>query len=282
MYGGSVLQDRPVWVLFLGDIVGKPGRRVVREFLSRLRGHRDVDLVVANGENAAGGTGVTGPVVRELFDAGVDVLTGGNHIWDKREGLPLVRDDERILRPANYPPGADGRGWGVFPGKSGTPYAVVSLLGRVFLGNWDCPFRWMEAALPEMHRKAAAVLVDFHAEATSEKRAMAFHLDGKVAAIAGTHTHVQTVDAQVLPGGTGYITDVGMCGPVRSVIGMNPDEVLGRFLSQRPARFEVAAGEAEAAGIFFEIDPDTGRCRDLRSFRMTESQMRSENAWKRF
>lgn len=269
-------------VLFLGDIVGKPGRRAVREFLSRLRGHRDVDLVVANGENAAGGTGVTGPVVRELFDAGLDVLTGGNHIWDKREGLPVVRDEERILRPANYPPGAEGRGWGIFPGKSGTPYAVVSLLGRVFMGNWDCPFRWMDAALPEMKRMAAAVLVDFHAEATSEKRAMAFYLDGKVAAIAGTHTHVQTVDAQVLAGGTGYITDVGMCGPVRSVIGMNPDEVLGRFLSQLPARFEVAAGEAEVAGVFFDIDPDTGGCRNLLSFRMTESQMRSEGAWKRF
>jgi len=271
-----------VRVLFLGDIVGKPGRRAVREFLSRLAQRLDVDLVVANGENAAGGTGVTAPVVRELFDAGVDVLTGGNHIWDKREGLPLVREEERILRPANYPPGADGRGWGVFHGNSGTPYAVVSLLGRVFLGNWDCPFRWMEDMLPEMKRRAAAVVVDFHAEATSEKRAMAFHLDGKVSAVLGTHTHVQTVDGQVLAGGTGYITDVGMCGPVRSVIGMNPDEVLGRFLSQLPARFEVASGEAEAAGVFLEIDPVTGACRDLCSFRMTETQMRSEEAWKRF
>ncbi|GAB4372573.1 MAG: TIGR00282 family metallophosphoesterase [Deltaproteobacteria bacterium] len=269
-------------LLFLGDIVGKPGRRAVREFLSRLSGRRDVDLVVANGENAAGGTGITATVVRELFDAGVDVLTGGNHIWDKREGLPLVRDEERILRPANYPPGADGRGWGVFPGKSGTPYAVVSLMGRVFLGTWDCPFRWMEDMLPEMKRRSAAVVVDFHAEATSEKRAMAFHLDGKVSAVAGTHTHVQTVDAQVLPGGTGYITDAGMCGPIRSVIGMNPEEVLGRFLTQMPARFEVASGEAEVGGVFFEIDPGSGLCREVRSFRMTETEMRSEEAWKRY
>jgi len=271
-----------MWVLFLGDVVGKPGRRAVREFLSRLRGHRDVDLVVANGENAAGGTGVTEPVVRELFDAGVDVLTSGNHVWDKREGLPLIRAEERILRPANYPPGTEGRGWGLFRGRSGTPYAVVSLMGRVFMGHCDCPFRWMDAALPEMKRGAAVVLVDFHAEATSEKRAMAFHLDGKVSAVAGTHTHVQTVDAQRLPGGTGYITDAGMCGPIRSVIGMNPDEVLGRFLSLLPARFEVAAGEAEAAGVFFDIDPETGGCLEVQSFRMSESQMRSQETWKRF
>lgn len=272
-----------MWILFLGDVVGKPGRRAVREFLGGLCRHRDVDLVVANGENAAGGTGVTGPVVGDLFDAGVDVLTGGNHIWDKREGVPLIRDDERILRPANYPPGTDGRGWGIFRGKSGARYAVVSLAGRVFMGHPDCPFRWMDSFLPEVTRNAAAVLVDFHAEATSEKRAMAFHLDGKVSALAGTHTHVQTSDAQILPRGTGYITDAGMCGPVNSVIGMNPDEVLRRFLLQVPTRFEVASGEAEAAGILFDIDPDAGGCRAARSFRMTESEMRGGGeAWKRF
>lgn len=272
-----------MWILFLGDVVGKPGRRAVGEFLGGIGRRRDVDLVVANGENAAGGTGVTGPVVRELFDAGVDVLTSGNHIWDKREGLPLVRDDARILRPGNYPPGTEGRGWGVFRGRSGTPYAVVSLAGRVFMGHPDCPFRWMDSFLPEMKRSAAAVLVDFHAEATSEKRAMAFHLDGNVSALAGTHTHVQTSDAQVLPRGTGYITDAGMCGPVHSVIGMNPEDVLRRFLLQLPTRFEVAAGEAEASGVFFDVDPDAGACRAVQSFRMTESEMRSGGeAWKRF
>jgi hypothetical protein len=271
-----------MWILFFGDVVGKPGRKGVREFLSRLRGRRDVDLVVANGENAAGGVGVTEPVVRELFDAGVDVLTSGNHIWDKREGLPLLRGDERILRPANYPPGADGRGWGVFRGRSGAPYAVVSLIRRVFLGQYDCPFRWMDAALPDIRRQAAAIFVDFHAEATSEKRAMAFHLDGKVSAIAGTHTHVQTVDAQVLPGGTGYITDAGMCGASQSVIGMDPKEVLRRFLLQVPTRFEVAAGEPEAAGVFFDIDSETGRCRAAEPFVMSEIRMRSADEWKRF
>lgn len=271
-----------MWILFLGDVVGSPGRRAVRDFLARLAGRRDVDLVVANGENAAGGTGITGPVVRELFEGGVDVLTGGNHVWDKREGLPLLREDRRILRPANYPPGVDGRGWDVYRGRSGTPYAVVSLIGRVFMGSFDCPFRWIDEALPGILREARAVIVDFHAEATSEKQAMGHHLDGRVSAIAGTHTHVLTADAQVLPGGTGFVTDAGMCGPVRSIIGMDAKDVLRRFLLQVPARFEVAAGEAAVSGVFFDVDPDSGRCLAAEPFRMTESQMRSQDAWKRF
>ncbi len=271
-----------MWVLFLGDVVGSPGRRAVREFLAGISSRRDVDLVVANGENVAGGTGITEASVRELFDCGVDVLTGGNHIWDKREGLSLVRDEERVLRPANYPPGAEGRGWGVYRGRSGAAYAVVSLIGRVFMGAYDCPFRWMDEFLPGITRKAAAVVVDFHAEATSEKRAMAFHLDGRVSAIAGTHTHVRTGDAQLLPGGTGYVTDAGMCGPVRSVIGMEAKDVLKRFLLQVPARFEVASGEAEVAGIFFDIDPVSGACRGVEPFARTETQMRSAEEWKMF
>ncbi len=271
-----------MWVLFFGDVVGKPGRKAVREFLARLAGIRDADLVVANAENAAGGVGVTEGTVRELFDAGVDVLTSGNHVWDKREGLPLLSNEERILRPANYPPGTGGRGWGIFRGRSGAPYAVVSLIGRVFMGAFDCPFRWMDAALPEIRREAKAVFVDFHAEATSEKRAMGFHLDGKVSAVAGTHTHVQTVDAQVLPGGTGYITDAGMCGSSSSVIGMEAAGVLRRFLLQVPVRFEVASGEPEAAGAFFDIDPETGICREVEPFVMTERRMRSAEEWTRF
>jgi metallophosphoesterase (TIGR00282 family) len=271
-----------MWVLFLGDVVGKPGRKAVAEFLSRLRGVRDVDLVVANGENAAGGMGVTESVVRELFDAGVDVLTGGNHVWDKKEGAHLIRVEDRILRPANYPPGVDGRGWSVYRGRSGTPYAVVSLIGRVFMGDYDCPFRWADAALPEIRRQAAAVVLDFHAEATSEKRALALYLDGRVSAIAGTHTHVQTADAQVLPKGTGYITDAGMCGPAESVIGMDPAGVLRRFLLQVPTRFEVAEGEPEAAGIFFDLEPGTGTCRAVQPFRLSETGIRSRETWKTF
>jgi metallophosphoesterase (TIGR00282 family) len=271
-----------VWVLFFGDVVGKPGRKAVAEFLSRLGSVRDVDLVIANGENAASGMGVTETVVRELFDAGVDVLTSGNHVWDKKEGLPLVRAGERILRPANYPPGVEGRGWGVFHGRSGTPYAVVSLIGRVFLGDFDCPFRWADAALPEIRREAACVVVDFHAEATSEKRALALYLDGKVSAIAGTHTHVQTSDASVLPGGTGYITDAGMCGPGGSIIGMDPATVLRRFLLQVPSRFDVASGEPEASGVFFDLDPKTGRCGAVQAFWVNETQMRGKDLWKIF
>ncbi len=271
-----------MWVLCLGDVVGSPGRRAVREFLGRIRARRDVDLVVANGENVAAGTGITEGAARELFDAGVDVLTGGNHIWDKREGLPLIRGEERILRPANYPPGVEGRGWGVFRGRSGTPYAVVSLAGRVFMGDMDCPFRRMDEVLPEIARAGAPVIVDFHAEATSEKRAMAFHLDGRVAALLGTHTHVQTADAQILPGGTGYITDAGMCGPCRSVIGMDSREVLRRFLLQVPVRFEVASGEAEVAGVFLDVDPAAGSCGAMEPFALSEGRMRSDETWKRF
>jgi hypothetical protein len=255
--------------------VGKPGRKAVREFISRLSGRRDVHLVVANAENAAGGM-ITESAVLELFDAGVDALTGGNHIWDKREGVPLLQGEARILRPANNPPGAEGRGWGVFRGRSGAAYAVVSLIGRVFMGQYDCPFRWMDGALPEVRRQAGLP------RRARREAAMAFHLDGRVAAIAGTHTHVQTVDAQVLPGGTGYITDAGMCGASPSVIGMDPKGVLRRFLLQVPTRFEVAAGEPEAAGVFFDIDAKTGSCRTVEPFVMSESRMRSADEWKRF
>jgi 2',3'-cyclic-nucleotide 2'-phosphodiesterase len=271
-----------MWVLFLGDVVGKPGRKAVAEFLSRLRAVRDVDLVIANGENAASGMGLTEPVAKELFDAGVDVLTGGNHVWDKKEGAPLIRSDARILRPANYPPEVEGRGWGLFRGRSGTPYAVVSLLGRVFMGNYDCPFRWADATLPEIRKASPCIVVDFHAEATSEKRAMALFLDGRVAALAGTHTHVQTADAQLLPNGTGYITDAGMCGPIGSVIGMEPQGVLRRFLLQVPTRFEVASGEPEASGVFFDLDAAGGRCRAIQPFRVAETDMRSKEIWKTF
>lgn len=271
-----------MWVLFFGDVVGRPGRRAVASFLSQAAGRRDVDLVVANAENAAGGVGITEPVARELFEAGVDVMTSGNHVWDKKEGIALLSSEERLLRPANYPPGVEGRGWGVYRGRSGAAYAIVSLIGRVFMGHFDDPFRCIDAALPEVARHASAVVVDFHAEATSEKRAMGFHLDGKVAAVVGTHTHVQTADAQVMPGGTGYITDVGMCGPVHSIIGMDPKPILRRFYLQTPMRFEVAGGETMACGVFLDIDVASGRCRAVEPFSMHESRMRSPETWKPF
>ena len=271
-----------MWVLFLGDIVGKPGRKAASEFLSRVRSYRDVDLTVANGENSAAGMGITESTAQELFDAGIDVLTGGNHMWDKKEGAQLIRTDERILRPANYPPEVEGRGWGIFRGRSGTPYAVVSLLGRVFLTSVDCPFRWADEHLPSIRKETPCILVDFHAEATSEKRAMGLYLDGRVSAIAGTHTHVQTADAQRLTKGTGYITDAGMCGPTGSIIGMDPQGVLNKFLLQMPARFEVGVGEPEACGVFFDIDPSEGVCRRIQPFHLTEIEMRDKETWKTF
>lgn len=271
-----------MWLLFLGDVVGEPGRKGVREFLSRIPSHLDIDLVVANAENSAAGNGVTGPVLKDLFAAGIDVLTGGNHIWDKKEGVPFVRDDERILRPANYPPGVEGRGWGVFRGRSGVEYAVVSLLGRVFMGNYDCPFRWAEETIPRIRKEAVPVIVDFHAEATSEKRAMGHFLDGKITALVGTHTHVRTADAQILPGGTAYITDAGMCGPARSIIGVSPEAVIRRFLTQLPTRFETATGEPEVSGVLLDVDPEGGRAGRIESFTLTESQMRSDEPWKKF
>lgn len=269
-------------IVFFGDIVGKPGRRAVKEFLVRASRRLDLDLVVANGENLSDGKGLSAGAVKEMFDAGVDVLTGGNHVWDKKEGAHLVRDDLRVLRPANYPPGVDGRGWGVFQGRSGTPYAIVSLIGRVFMGNFDCPFRWSDDNLPAIRRASPVVLVDFHAEATSEKMAMAFHLDGRVSALVGTHTHVQTADARIMPGGTGYLTDAGMCGVTLSAIGMAPKEVLRRFLFQTPSKFEVAEGEADACGVMLDVDESIGTCRSIRRFNLSESEMRSDESWKMF
>jgi len=248
-----------MWVLFFGDVVGKPGRKAVAEFLSRLGGVRDVDLVIANGENAASGMGLTDTVVRDLFESGVDVLTGGNHVWDKKEGIPLVRAGERILRPANYPPGVDGRGWGVFHGRSGTPYAVVSLIGRVFMGNYDCPFRWADASLPAIRREAACVVVDFHAEATSEKAALGWYLDGRVSAVIGTHTHVQTADERILTQGTAYMSDAGMTGSFDSVIGIGKDDAIRKFLTQLPVKFEVPKKDLRLNGVVVGIDETSGK-----------------------
>ena len=250
--------------------------------MSRIRSYRDVDLVVANGENIASGMGLTEPTARELFDAGVDVFTGGNHMWDKKEGVQLLRTEGRVLRPANYPPGVEGRGWGVFHGRSGMPYAVVSLIGRVFMASVDCPFRWADEHLSAIRKSASCILVDFHAEATSEKRALGLYLDGRVSAIVGTHTHVQTADAQVLPKGAGYITDAGMCGPAGSIIGMDPQGVLNKFLLHTPSRFDVGAGEPSACGVFLDLDQSGGVCRRIQPFSLTETEMRDKETWKIF
>lgn len=247
-------------VLFLGDVVGRPGRRAVGRVLPRLRRDLGVGFVIANGENAAGGKGITPRAAEELRDAGVDVITTGNHVWQHREIVPYLRENERLLRPANWPPAVPGRGWVVRPGAEETAVGVVNLIGRVFMGPADCPFRAMEAVLPEVARTSRIVIVDMHAEATSEKAAMGRFLDGRVSAVVGTHTHVQTADEAVLPGGTAFVTDVGMCGPEESIIGMRAAPVIGRFLDGMPVRFEVAEdGPVLVQGVVVDIEPETGR-----------------------
>lgn len=246
-------------ILFLGDVVGRGARQALRRRLRALRRERALDFVVANGENAAGGKGLDPDSAEELFDAGVDVLTTGNHVWQHARLLPLLERESRILRPANFPSGNPGRGWTVQEAASGGRVGVVNLIGRVFMGDYDSPFAAADRALEEIRDAADVVLVDMHGEATSEKTAMGWYLAGKVSAVVGSHTHVQTADERILPGGTAYLTDAGMCGPIDSVIGMRPDEVLRRFLTQMPVRFEVAKGPVVLQGALVEVDPASGR-----------------------
>jgi 2',3'-cyclic-nucleotide 2'-phosphodiesterase len=251
-------------VLFLGDIVGKPGRTAVRHFVPILRERHALDLCVGNSENSAGGAGITPESAEDLLDAGLDLLTGGNHTWSKREILPyLDRDGSRQLRPANYPNGAPGRGHGVVTSRSGHKLGVVNLEGRLFMKSLDCPFRTAERLVGELRRQTACILVDMHCEATSEKNAMGHFLDGRVSAVLGTHTHVQTSDERVLPGGTAYQTDVGMCGPWDSVIGLRKESAIERFLTARHTSFEMAQGETALQGAIVEIDDQTGRARSI-------------------
>jgi metallophosphoesterase (TIGR00282 family) len=251
-------------ILFVGDVVGRPGRRILRESLPELRRTHRLDFVVVNGENAAGGVGLTPAVARELFAMGVDAITLGNHAWDKRELLTGMDEFPALLRPLNYPPGTPGRGAAVVASRAGVPVGVVNVMGRVFAGvHLDCPFRAVEEALGELQGRARVILVDFHAEATSEKTAMGWFLDGRVTAVLGTHTHVQTADAMVLPGGTAYVTDVGMTGPWVSALGMERGRILERFLTQLPVRFEVAPGPCQFNGVVVEADEATGRARGI-------------------
>jgi len=249
-------------ILFIGDIVGAPGRRAVEELLPRLVDHHFVDLVVANGENASGGIGITPQVADQLLGLGIDLLTSGNHIWKHKEILPYLEETDRLLRPANYPPETPGRGFAVVETAAGERAAVVNLEGRVFMSSLECPFRTAEHILAGLPKEIKVILVDMHAEATSEKQAMGWFLDGRVSAVLGTHTHVQTADERVLPGGTGYISDVGMTGPVDSVIGMKKEIILERFWSQRPQPFKVAAQNIQLQGLLLKIDPQ-GRCREV-------------------
>ena len=248
----------PIRVLFLGDIVGKPGRRAIREYLPDIRDEHSPSLVVANAENAAGGFGLTPPVVDEILGLGLDVLTTGNHIWDKKEIEGEIDSRPYIVRPANYPEGAPGRGYFITE-ASGVPVGILNLSGRVFMGLMDCPFRIGRALVDEISKSAPVIIVDIHAEATSEKQAMGWFLDGRVSAVIGTHTHVQTADARILPGGTAYISDAGMTGPSESVIGVTKEAVIARFLTQMPVRFETARRHPQLNGVMLDIDPVSGR-----------------------
>ena len=242
-------------ILMIGDIIGQPGRRAIRETLPDLRRELSIDMVIANGENTAGGFGITLETAEELLDCGVDVLTSGNHIWDQKEIIPHMDEGLPLIRPANYPD-APGRGYIIMNGVM-----VINLMGRVFMPTLDCPFRTASAILDEQghERPLKAILVDFHAEATSEKQGMGWYLDGRVSAVLGTHTHVGTVDARILPKGTAYLTDVGMTGPVNSVIGSDVNAVLDRFLTGLPQRLPVARGPVIINAALVEIDEQTSK-----------------------
>jgi 2',3'-cyclic-nucleotide 2'-phosphodiesterase len=261
--------DSPVRLLFVGDVVGAPGRRILAARLKSLRRDRGAHAVIVNGENAAGGAGLTTPTAAEIFSAGADVITTGNHVWDKRDVGALLERDPRVLRPANYPDGAPGRGMIVLD-LEGVRVAVINLMGRVFMPLVDDPFRAADRLLAELAGSAPVVLVDFHAEATSEKIAFAWHLDGRVSAVLGTHTHVTTADARVLPGGTAAISDVGMTGPHDSVIGVRKEQALERFRTQRPVAYETADGDVRLAAVVVTVDPRSGRAVGIESLELRE------------
>ncbi len=244
-------------LLFVGDVMGRPGRRALGGLLGALRTQYDVDFVITNGENAAGGLGITQETAKELFEAGVDVITMGNHSFAKKDASALYESERRILRPANYPPGVPGVGFGIFETLRGERIAVVNLVGRVFMDPVDCPFRTADVLLGQISDGVSAIIVDFHAEATSEKQAMGWYLDGRVSAVIGTHTHVQTSDERILPSGTAYITDVGMAGVLDSVLGLERELVIERFLTGLPNKFSVAEGCAVVQGVLLEIDSKT-------------------------
>jgi 2',3'-cyclic-nucleotide 2'-phosphodiesterase len=261
-------------ILFIGDIFGKPGRNIVKDRLPGLAKTHTIDLVIANGENSAGGFGITGALAEDLFELGVDVITTGNHIWDKREIIDYFQTADgnphsparRLLRPANFPPGMPG--WGVYEGrKNDVSYAVVNLQGRVFMAANDDPFRVADQLLKEV--KAKVIFVDFHAETTSEKLAMGWYLDGRVTALVGTHTHIPTADERVMPAGTAYITDVGMTGPYDSVIGVQKEMIIARFLNNMPARFEAATGDVRLCAVVVDCDETTGHSRKIERVMVT-------------
>ena len=262
-------------LLFLGDIVGRPGRDLVRRHVRALASRHQADLVIANGENAAGGVGITRENMLEILSAGVDVITTGNHVWSKRETLEFIDSEPRLLRPANYPAGTPGAGSCVAAAKNGVRVGVINVMGRVFMNAIDDPFRSAEREIARLREDGAEVIfVDMHAEATSEKLALCYYLDGKVAAVIGTHTHVQTADERILPGGTACLTDVGMTGPHDGVIGMDKDAVIARFVTGLPSRFETASGDPRLNGVVITVDGATGRASDIQRLSLSEQELK--------
>ncbi len=256
-------------ILFIGDIVGKVGRRLIKTLLPKIVKEYDIDLTIANCENAAGGFGITENVANELFSCGIHIMTSGNHIWDKKEALSLLSKENRILRPINYPPGVPGVG-SIITRIRDRKVAVMNVSGRVFMSLMDCPFRRSDEELQALKEEADIVIVDFHAEATSEKIAYGYYMDGRVSAVLGTHTHVQTADEQILPEGTGYITDVGMTGPAVSVIGVDVKQIIDRFLTSLPRKFDTAKGEGMFSAVVLEIDDESGLCLSIERLQMRQ------------
>lgn len=260
-------------ILIAGDVVGKPGRGILKEFIDKKK--NDYDFITINGENAAAGFGITGKLADEFFGWGIDVITGGNHIWDKKEMYEYLANNDNILRPLNYPTGVPGSGYVIKKTKRGEKIAVVSLQGRVFMPPIDCPFAKMEELFWELGEDVKCVIVDFHAEASSEKVAMGWFLDGRVSLVFGTHTHVQTSDSKILPKGTGYITDVGMTGSQNGVIGMKVESIIPKFLTSLPQKFEVAEGNERLNGLDIEIDSKTGVCKKIERLDLSEEDIKA-------
>ena len=257
-------------VLCIGDIMGEPGRRAVARALPRLVAQRQVDVVIGNGENVAGGFGITPELAEELFDMGLSVITTGNHAWDKKEALEYFPRQSRLLRPANYPPGVPGNGSVVVESPGGERLGVLQLMGRAYMPTIDCPFQVAKRELEKIKLETAAIIVEMHAEATSEKMAMGHYLDGDVTAVVGTHTHVQTADEQILPKGTAYITDIGMSGPLHSVIGVRKELAIEKFLTGMPRRFEVASGPSVFCALLIELDGRLGKAIDMERIRIID------------
>ena len=257
-------------ILFIGDIMGEPGRRAIARQLPKLIGQHAIDVVIGNGENVAGGFGITPELAHELFEMGLAVITMGNHAWDKKEIVEFITHEPRLLRPANYPEGVPGRGSLVVETPGGERLAVMQVMGRVYMPTLDCPFQIARREVAQLKAQTAAIIVDMHAEATSEKMAMGYYLDGEVTAVVGTHTHVQTADEQILPKGTAYITDIGMTGPIHSVIGIKKEIAIEKFLTGMPRRFEVASGPSVFSAVLIELDARLGKAVGIQRFRIPD------------